>query len=170
MSDLDAVNLVLFIFRVGLGAMIIAHGVNHIYGGGKIDGTAAWFGSIGMKQPVMQAWMASITEIASGVLLVIGLFTPLGAAGLAGVMAVAWVTAHRNNGFFIFKPGQGWEYVMVVLLCAFVLGTVGPGQWSLDEAFDIDWFGTTGFLIVLILGVGGAAAQLATFWRPPPQV
>ena len=95
--------------------------------------------------------------------------TPLAAAGVIGVMAVAWITAHRSNGFFIFRPGEGWEYVMTLGLCGVVLGAVGPGSWSLDDAFDIsdDLTGWTGLLLSAGAGVVGAALLLAVSWRPP---
>ncbi|MDA3039727.1 MAG: DoxX family protein [Actinomycetota bacterium] len=90
-------------------------------------GTAGWFGSLGMRQPLAQAWLASLAEIAAGVSLVLGLFTPLGAAGVVGVMVVAWAINHRGNGFFIFRPGEGWEYVITLGLCGVLLGAIGPG-------------------------------------------
>jgi putative oxidoreductase len=167
-SDKDAVDLALLIWRCGIGAVMLAHGINHVFGGGKIAGTARWFGSMGMKNPMMQAWMASITEVGSGSLLVLGLLTPFGAAGVVGVMAVAWIINHRGNGFFIFRPGEGWEYVMTLLFCGLVLGAVGPGTWSLDDAFDIrdDLTGTTGLAIAALAGGGGTLLLLAATWRP----
>ena len=169
MSDADSIDLALLIFRSGIGAIMVAHGVNHIIGGGKITGTAGWFGSMGMRWPLVQAWLASLTEIGAGILLAVGLLTPFGAAGVIGVMTVAWAINHRGNGFFIFRPGEGWEYVLTLGLCGLVLGAVGPGDWSLDNAFDIadDLTGSTGLLIAVVAGVGGAAALLAVAWRPP---
>ena len=169
MSDQDAVDLALLIFRCGIGAVMLAHGINHIFGGGKIAGTAGWFGSLGMRPPLVQAWLASLTEIGAGIMLAAGLLTPLGAAGVVGTMTVAWIINHRGNGFFIFRPGEGWEYVMTLLLCGVVLGAVGPGRWSLDEVLDIrdDLTGTTGILLAAGAGGGGALALLAVAWRPP---
>jgi putative oxidoreductase len=168
-DDIDAINLALLIFRFGIAGVMLAHGINHIIGGGKIEGTAGWFGSLGMRRPLLQAWLASLTEVAAGVLLVLGLLTPLAGAGVVGVMAVAWAINHRGNGFFIFRPGEGWEYVMTLLLCGLLIGTIGPGEWSLDRAFDLDedLVGWTGLLIAAIGGIGGSAALLAVFWRPP---
>ena len=37
----DQVNLGLLILRVAVGATMLAHGVNHIWRGGKIPGTRA---------------------------------------------------------------------------------------------------------------------------------
>jgi putative oxidoreductase len=168
MSDVDAVNLALLMFRVAVGGVMIAHGYNHVWGGGKIAGTAAWFESMGMRPAKVHAWLASITELGAGALLVLGLLTPLAAAGLIGVMAVAWITAHRTNGFFIFRPGQGWEYVMVLLVCGLLLGAIGSGEWSLDDALELgdDLTGVTGLMIAVVAGGGGAAVLLATCWRP----
>jgi putative oxidoreductase len=169
MSDQDAVDLALLIFRVGLGSVMLAHGINHVIGGGKIAGTAGWFGSMGMKPALLQAWLASVTEIGAGLLLILGLLTPFGGAGVAGVMTVAWIINHRGNGFFIFRPGEGWEYVMSLLISGLVIGAIGPGDWSLDEALDIqdDLTGSAGLLIAAVAGIGGALVLLAATWRPP---
>ena len=170
MADAHAVDLALLVFRCAIGGVFIAHGVNHIIGGGKIAGTGRWFESLGMKPGWFHAWTASITEVGAGLLLVLGLLTSFGGAGVVGVMVVAWVTNHLRNGFFIFRPGEGWEYVMVLTVSGFVLATVGPGQWSVDHAAGLtSLWGWTGLLIALIGGVGGAGLLLATFWRPGPR-
>jgi putative oxidoreductase len=166
--DLDAMNLVLAMLRIAVGAMIIAHGYNHLYGGGKLEGTARWFESMGLRPGKVHALVASITEIVAGALLIVGLLTPFAAGGVIGIAVVAWVTAHRTNGFFIFKPGQGWEYVMILTVVGLVVATLGPGEWSLDAALDLDLFGWTGLAIGAVVGLGGAGALLATCWRPPP--
>ncbi len=169
MSDLDSMNLALFVLRAATGAVMLAHGVNHIYGGGRIEGTGRWFESLGMRPGLVHAWLASLAEVAGGVSLVLGLLTPLGGAAVVGVMAVAGITNHRGNGFFIFRPGEGWEYVMTLGVLGFALAVVGPGEWSLDHALDLadDLSGTTGLVVALLAGAGGAAALLAAAWRPP---
>ena len=58
-------------------------------------------------------------------------------AGVVGVMFVAWAINHRGNGFFIFRPGEGWEYVMTLGIVGSAIGALGPGRWSLDEALDL---------------------------------
>ena len=168
---MDSMNLALLAFRCGLGAVMLAHGINHIFGGGKIAGTARWFASLGMKPGILHAWVASITEVVGGALLVVGLLTPFGGAAIIGVMLVAIVTNHRGNGFFIFRPGEGWEYVMTLAIAGLAIAVLGPGEWSLDEAFDIreDLFGATGLAIAAIAGGGGALGLLAGFWRPAPK-
>lgn len=166
MSDADAIDFILLVLRCGVGAVMLAHGINHIRP--NIDGTAGWFGSMGMKPAKLHAWLASVTEIGSGLLLVVGLLTPFAAAGVVGVMFVAWAINHRGNGFFIFRPGEGWEYVMTLGIVGLAIAAIGPGTWSLDEAFDLndDFIGVIGLLIAALGGIGGGAALLAGFWRP----
>ncbi len=160
-------NFCLLLLRVTLGAMIAAHGLNKIFGGGKIAGTAGWFDSIGMRPGVPNAWAAAITEIGSGALLILGLVTPLACAGLVALMVVAIITVHWKNGFFVFNAGQGIEYCLVVALAAIALGGLGAGNWSLDHALKVWTFKPwVGLAVAAGIGIGGALLQLAIFYRP----
>jgi putative oxidoreductase len=164
----SSADLALLILRLTLGGVFLAHGINHVFGGGKIAGTGRWFESLGMKPGFLHAWTASLTEIGAGALLVLGLLTPFGGAGVVGVMLVALITNHMKNGFFIFRPGEGWEYVATLTLMGFVVAILGPGNWSIDGhvgALQNLW-GWPGFFIALGAGGGGAALLLLTFWRP----
>ncbi|MEN9824178.1 MAG: hypothetical protein RLZ04_2604 [Actinomycetota bacterium] len=166
MGYVQSANLSLLLLRVVFGTFLAAHGVNKVKGG--IRGTAGWFGSIGMKWPLAQAVLAATTEIGAGLLLAVGLLTPLAAAGVVGVMVVAIVVAHRKAGFFVFRPGQGWEYCASIVAVAVAIGIAGPGEWSLDHV--IGWH-PSATLSGLVAGVGGllaAALQLAVCWRPAP--
>ncbi|HZT66647.1 MAG TPA: DoxX family protein [Acidimicrobiales bacterium] len=165
----SATDLALLVLRLTLGIVFLAHGYNHIFGGGKIAGTGRWFDSLGMRPGLLHAWVASLTELGCGALLVLGLLTPLAAAGVIGVMVVAWITNHRNAGFFVFRrPTEGWEYVMTLTLIGFVAAILGSGAWGVDPHIGLQrLFGWTGFWIALGAGVGGGLALLAVFWRPP---
>jgi putative oxidoreductase len=163
----SALSLGLLVLRLAVGLVFIAHGWNHIFGGGKIAGTARWFDSLGMRPGIMHAWTASLTELGAGALLVVGLLTPLAGAGVVGVMLVAWITNHIKNGFFVFRPGEGYEYVMTLTFCGLALAATGAGKWSIDYAVGI--FTPPGWIVVVAcyaLGIGGAALLLLTSWRP----
>src|SRR5436853_5415983 len=134
MQDGAAFNLSMLLVRVALGVVFLAYGINHVFRGGKIPGTGRWFESLGMKPGVLHAWLASLTEIGSGALLLVGFLTPLAAAGVVGTMVVAWVTNHLKNGFFIFRPGEGYEYVMTLTVTGLALSGLGAGEWSIDHA------------------------------------
>ena len=170
MPDATAVNLSLLVLRVALGIVFLAHGINHVFRGGKIPGTGRWFESLGMRPGVLHAWLASLTEIASGAGLIVGFLTPLCGAGIVGTMTVALITNHLKNGFFIFRPGEGYEYVMTLILAGLAIAGLGAGEWSIDHAAGIFDYPTVGnFLVGLVGGGGGAVALLALCWRPAPK-
>ncbi len=165
---MDEFNLVMLILRVIAGPTIFLHGYNKMFRGGKIPGTAGWFDSIGMKpNGTIHAYMAAVTEMGCGALILLGLLTPFGAAGVIGTMVVAGWTVHRD-AFFIVK--SGWEIVMVMATLFFAIGSLGAGRWSLDHvlfpdgAFYLD--GWAPILISLVLGVGSGVALLAACFRP----
>ena len=159
-------DVALLVVRVFFGLSLAYHGYNKVFGPGGLEGTARWFGSIGMKWPTWQARIAAATEIGSGLMLAVGLATPLAAAGFIGIMLVAIVVAHWANGFFVFKPGQGWEYCASIAVVAWVIATIGAGKYSIDHAIDKDVQNWTGALIAGVLGIGGAISQLAVSYRP----
>ena len=76
--DVDGLTLGLVILRVAVGIIMLAHGINHIFRGGKIAGTAGWFSSLGMKPGILHAWLASLTEVGAGAMLVLGSAHPAG--------------------------------------------------------------------------------------------
>ncbi len=166
-SDIDAINLALLGLRLILAAVMLAHGIRHIFGGGKIAGTGRWFESLGMKPGAFHAWTASVTEVGAGACLALGFLTPFGCAGVVGTMTVALITNHLKNGFFIFNKGEGYEYVLTLIVVAVCLGALGPGEWSVDNGLDLTWVaGNSGLAWAAGAGFGGAAALLAAFWRP----
>jgi putative oxidoreductase len=171
MSAVTAADVGLLAMRTTVGVVMLAHGYNHIFGGGKISGTAGWFEKLGMRPGLLHAWTASATELGAGTLLVLGALTPLAAAGVIGVMVVAWVTNHATNGFFIFRPGEGYEYVMTLTLAGVALAGTGAGRISVDHAAGIFTPpGWGGFALGLVAGIGGAVCLLAVFWRPGARV
>ncbi|MGW4911188.1 DoxX family protein [Streptomyces sp. NPDC004270] len=163
MNQADTVALLL---RLVLGVVMIAHGLNHWRGGGRIAGTARWFTGLGLTHGTLQAWLSVVTEIGAGVLLLAGLFTPLACAAVISVMLVAGLLAHRPHGFFVFK--EGYEYVLTLAVVAVALAALGPGSASLDDAAGLDRDGWAGAGIALGVAVVATAGLFATFWRPSP--
>jgi putative oxidoreductase len=163
------INVMLLIVRLFLGPMIFTHGFRKIFRGGKLTGTAGWFESIGMKPGKLNAVAAASTETGVGVLLSVGLLTPLACAGLLALMTVAIVSVHRKNGFMISNKGQGMEYCIALSVMALALGTLGPGKFSLDFSMKIfsHWSFSTDFFVTLVVGLGGAWLQLLACYRPP---
>lgn len=170
---MDAQDLAALILRTSLGVVLFAHGWNHAFGGGRISGTALWFESIGMRPGRLHAWTATCSEIAAAVLILLGLLTPLATAIVVGVMVVALVTNHLRNGFFIFRPGEGYEYVGVLICASLALAALGGGAASLDHFVSTGspkltpWMhGWRAAAVAALLGSGTALATLAIWWRP----
>ena len=70
--DLDLTadqNLAFLVLRLALGLMIIVHGYNKIFKGGKLAGTGRWFESMGMRPGRVHARLAAFSEVGSGLLL-----------------------------------------------------------------------------------------------------
>lgn len=156
------VDLALLMLRVVAGLTMAYHGFNKTKG---LVGTAKWFESMGMRPGALHARLAAYTEIAAGLALALGLITPAAGAAFVGLMLVAGIVAHRNNGFFIFNKGEGWEYTMVLGVIGLFFAMIGPGRYSLDHALDISfnqWIGT----VIGLGGLIGGAALLGVFWRP----
>jgi putative oxidoreductase len=160
-SGLDLARLLL---RTAIGGTMIAHGVKH---GRTLKGTAGWFGSIGFRQPELQARTSAIVEVGAGTALVLGAGTPLAASAVVGTMAVAARSVHQPNGFFINV--EGYEYVMNVAVAATALAAIGPGRWSVDRVLGTDRLlaGVPAALVAAGFGLAGGALQLAVFWRRP---
>ncbi len=165
---MESVNIAALVLRLVVGGTMMAHGWNHAFGGGRLPGTARWFESIGIRPGRVHALAATVTELGAGALLVLGLLTPLAAAGVVGTMVVALVANHARNGFFIFRPGEGYEYVLMITLVACALGALGAGGWSVDHMVGFSVHGWAGLAIAALAGAGGAALLLATSWRPNP--
>jgi putative oxidoreductase len=81
-------------------------------------------------------------------------------------MAVALVANHLKNGYFIFRRGEGYEYVLNLILASAALGAIGGGRLSLDHVVGFHVNGWGGCLLAIGLGLGGASVLLAACWRP----
>ena len=172
MTDPNVTDFALALARVWLGVMIFAHGWRHLGALRSGPGMANWFESLGLRPGPLHAWTVTVTELVAGVALVLGFLTPVAYGGLAAIVLVAAVTNHRKNGFFLSSAREGWEYVVGIGVLSIALGTLGPGRWSLDHAigFSFPFDNGTALLITALLGIGGTAAFLAAFWRPPSPV
>ncbi len=75
--------------------------------------------------------VAGIIELVGGLLLLVGLFTPIAAFILSGEMAVAYFMVHAPQGFFpILNMGEGAIYYCFAFL---YLAAAGAGPWSVDR-------------------------------------
>ncbi|WP_236603626.1 DoxX family protein [Rhodococcus sp. WAY2] len=151
-------DVTLLALRLGLGGMLITHGINKISGPGGLAGTTSWFESLGFRPPWLHARLAAFTEIGAGTLMVLGLLIPFASAAFVALMTVAGRTDHSGKGFFVFKGG--WEYVGLVGLVAVCIAAMGPGGWSIDAALDWHLNGLIWAIVAFGFGVISAMALL----------
>ena len=163
---MNSVDVAALVIRLVIGLTMAAHGYNHLLGGGGVAGTTRWFAGLGMRPARVHAVLSGAGELAAGLALAVGFCTLAAAAFVIGTMVVAGVTAHRRNGFFVFK--DGFEYVLSIAVVCAAVALLGPGRASVDHA--LSWAGDTGggpvALAVVLAGLGGAAVVLAACWRP----
>ena len=122
-------DLVLLVARIGLGSVLVAHGWQKFDDQG-IAATTAGFDGMGIPYPEVAAHYSTYVELVGGVLLGVGLLTPLVGLLVVGDMAGAFWFVHRDAGVFV--DDGGWELVIMIGLLALTLVAVGAGRLSVD--------------------------------------
>jgi putative oxidoreductase len=170
MTDFGRVDVGITLLRISIGLTLAAHGYGKFRLGGRLAGTGRWFETIGMRPGWLHARLAATTEVTAGLLMALGLLTPLAAAAFVALMLVAAWTVHRHNGFFIVA--SGWEYNMILAVAAVVVAIIGPGRFSLDHLWLSD--GHLGGIWSFVIAAGGGllagAGQLVAFYHPAVDV
>jgi putative oxidoreductase len=151
---LMAVALGFFILRVVAGLTIAAHGAQKLFGWFDGPGLDKWKQGIqtqGFKPPLLWTSLVILGELGGGLSRALGFLTPLGAAGIVGVMVMAIAKAHWGNGFFNSK--RGFEFPLLLLTIAVAIGIMGPGSYSLDALFGIALPDAPIFLVLALLAI-----------------
>jgi putative oxidoreductase len=128
----------LLILRVGVGLIIAAHGAQKLFGVWGGPGMAKWTQSVQrlrIRPAQPWAWVAALSEFGGGVLLGLGLLSPLGSLAIIGAMLVAIATVHLSKGFWMAKGG--YEFNLSLIVGAAAVAFIGPGTYSLDNALGI---------------------------------
>jgi len=152
------------ILRLVVGLTLAAHGAQKLSG---LSQAAAAFEQLGFVPGRRSALLAGLAETAAGLLLALGLFTPVAAAIAVAVMVVAAVSAHVKQGFFAHKGG--YEYTLILGIAALSLAFTGPGPLSLDAVLGIRDAGAGWGLAALVFGLAGATVQLTRRQLPAAQ-
>ena len=155
-------NEALLVLHVFVGLLFAAHGAQKLFGafgGPGIKGATGFMGSLGLQPAKLNALASGGIELGGGVLLALGLVTPVAAAGLIAVMVTAIVTVHLANGFF--NQDGGVEFNLSLIAVLFALAAAGPGEISLDSAIGLDLAGLGWGLGALAVGVAGGTGVVA---------
>ena len=158
-------DLGLVLLRLTLGAVFIAHGLQKVFGwwGGQgLDGFRTTLAEAGYQHAGVLTYVGAGTQIAAGVLLVLGHFTPLAAAAALGFLVNSLVvefTSQRQDGAVVIFGSAGAEYLLVLTVLAAAVILCGPGRYGFDAGRGWARRPFIGSAAVLVLGaVGGVAA------------
>lgn len=124
-------DIVILIARVALGVTLLAHGWQKFFTN-TIDGTSTFFESMDVPAATAAAIFAATVELVGGILLIVGLFTPVVAVLVVIDMIGAWWFVHSDAGT-IFVDAGGYELVLVLAAGAALVGAVAGGRYSLDH-------------------------------------
>jgi putative oxidoreductase len=128
------------VLRLVVGVIMTAHGCDKLWGcfhpgQAGFSNTVAQFSGLGLEPATLTAAMAGGGEFLGGMLILLGLFTRLGALIVAGTMIVAIVTVHLKGG--LFASDGGFEYPLTLLAGAISLAFTGAGPiLSIDSQMD----------------------------------
>ncbi len=133
----SVVPVAVMILRLVIGVVFIMHGAQKLFGafgGGGIEGTAQFFGSLGLAPATFWAWVVALVEFGGGIAMAIGLFARWAGLLLAINMAVAAVVVHWPNGFFASDGGV--EFVLTLFAGSLFFAAYGSGKLSVDAALS----------------------------------
>ncbi|HYW26635.1 MAG TPA: DoxX family protein [Terriglobales bacterium] len=153
----------LLILRLVLGLTVAAHGAQKLFGwfdGPGLTGFAATLEELGVRPGRIWAVVSAAVEFGGGILVAVGLLTPVAALFIVGDLLIAILTIHLTRGFW--NHDGGYEFPLALIGGLVALSLVGPGSLSLDRVIRLSlpepatWLA---IVIVVLLGVVAAAAS-----------
>ena len=151
------------VLRLVVGLTMAAHGGQKLFGwfgGYGLAGTGGFLESLGFRPGRVHAALAGAAEFVGGLLIALGLLTPVGSALVLAVMVVAIATVHLPKGFFV--SDGGFEYNLVIMAAVAALAFTGPGAYSLDAVDGLTFAGWLPGVIAVLAGIVLAAGALVT--------
>ena len=143
--------------------LFIAHGLQNAFGwwgGPGPEGFKETLTEAGYQNANLLTYVAAGAQIASGVLLVLGLFTPLAAAVALAFQVnsvLRIVNAQQaDGGLFVFGSEAENQLMLTAVAAAIVLA--GPGRYGFDGSRGWARRPFIGSFLALVLGVGGGVA------------
>ena len=129
MIDTSSAPYGVFLLRVALGVMWIAHGLLKVFVF-TVAGFGGFLGSLGL--PAELALPIIVAEVAGGLMIVAGVYARHVALLLVPVMVGA-MSVHIPNGWMFSVPNGGWEYPAFLIVTSFALWLIGDGAFALRK-------------------------------------
>jgi len=120
-------NQALATIRIILGLLLVYHG-QEIFNKELMQTYMTWDTFKGDSAAVL-VYAGKASELIAGILLILGLFTRLGALLAAGTLG--YVTFFVGQGRFWYEDQHPFMFVLFGILFLFT----GPGAWSMDAIF-----------------------------------
>jgi putative oxidoreductase len=159
----------LLIVRLVAGLIMAAHGAQKLFGwfgGYGLTGTGRFFDGLGFRPGAAFAAAAGTGEVASGLLIALGLFGPIGPGLMISVMVVAILSVHAGNG--LFAASNGMELPLLYAAVAAALAFTGYGAYSLDALAGLGWLSNLELSgAVVLAGIAGGLLNMAFRHRVP---
>lgn len=149
-------ELGLLIIRLAVGEAMVLQGAAKLTRPGR-RGTAEYFHGIGFRPALPLAILAGATEVAAGILLGVGLATPLAATALIAVLVSA-IAVKSVNGYW--NTGDGYEYPLLVAVVAAAVAFTGPGEVSVDALLGWERASSAAGIGATLAGIAAAAPLL----------
>ncbi|MBS4726956.1 DoxX family protein [Mycobacterium sp. SM1] len=156
-------DLGLLILRAGLGAVLVAHGLQTLFGWWGGQGRTGFTHSLtaaGYRHAEILTYVGPGGEVVAGVLLVLGLVTPLAAAGALAYLIndlLAGVSTQPHSRLSFFLP-HGHEYELTLIVVAIAVILIGPGRYGFDAGRGWARRPFIGSLAALLGGIGAGIA------------
>ena len=163
-------DFTLLILRLVIGLTFAAHGAQKAFGWWNGPGPQKWRAIVaGMHFQPAGLWAAvSIgAELGGGLLLAIGLLTPLAATVLIGQSVVLVLKVHLPNGFWI--ANRGIEFGLSIGAGAVAILGVGAGSLSVDHAIGLALAEPVLWLLLVVGLAGGLAAYGVSLLAEAPR-
>ncbi len=131
MNKEKMINPSMFVLRLVMGVIFIAHGAQKLFGmfgGIGIEGTVKMVEGLGLPHPYVVAVIWACIEFAGGLFLLLGILARWSAAAIAVVMLIVTFKINLPYGFFI--QSGGIEYNLLIIAACIPLILLGGGSWS----------------------------------------